>query len=46
MEDGDASETEDCKIQRVTLYTLQTYFGFVFLYYIIYIQSKFSINSF
>ena len=31
------------KAKKVILYTLQTYFDFVFLYYIVYIQSKFSI---
>ena len=34
------------KSKKVILYTLQTYFDFVFLYYIVYIQSKFSMISF
>ena len=39
------SKIQHCKIYKVTISTLQTYFGFVFLYNIVYIQSKFSIIS-
>ena len=46
-EDSDALQRfKIIKAKKVILYTLQTYFDFVFLYYIVYIQSKFSMILF
>ena len=41
-----AMHFKDTKSKKMTLYTLQIYSDFVFLYYIVYNQIKFSIISF